>query len=142
MTSATAPWLTGAGTSTKAGLGVTAVTACAVAPSARFHRPRLDRDTPAWRATSSAPNPPFVHRANTRARSSAPRCGRYGRVITNALSSFIPATLHPPDELAYAVEKLPLTIDTWTDDRRYYSGSGGGVQYIIPSSFRSLELVT
>ena len=107
MTSATAPWLTGAGTSTKAGLGVTV---CAVGPSARFQRPRLDRDTPAWRATSSAPNPPFVHRANTRARSSAPRCGRCGRVITTALSSFIPATLHPPDELAYAVEKLPLTL--------------------------------
>lgn len=97
MTSATAPWLIGAGTSTKAGLGITAVTACAVAPTARFQRPRLDRDTPAWRATSSAPNPPLVHRANTRARSSAPKCGR---VIINALSSFIPATLHPPRTLA------------------------------------------
>lgn len=32
-------------------------------------------------------------------------------------------------------------LDTWTNDRRYYLGGGGGIQYIIPGSFRVLELV-
>lgn len=29
-------------------------------------------------------------------------------------------------------------IDTWTDDRNYFWGRGGGTQYIIPESYRYL----
>jgi len=45
-------------------------------------------------------------------------------------------------QLASVLEsRCAPAIDTWTDDRRYYSGGGGGIQYIIPWSFRVLELV-
>jgi len=31
-------------------------------------------------------------------------------------------------------------LDKWTNDRSYFLGAGGAIQYIIPESFRCLEL--
>ena len=31
-------------------------------------------------------------------------------------------------------------LDTWTNERSYFLGAGGAIQYIIPESFRCLKL--
>ena len=45
-----------------------------------------------------------------RARSAGRKCGRCGRAITNALSSFIPITLHRLHSTDYAAAGFPLTF--------------------------------
>lgn len=87
----------GAGTSTRVGrAGALSV----VSRAACFQHVRLCRETPSCRATSSALRPLCAHKASARARSSGRTCGRCGRAITKASSSFIGNTADEANAVA------------------------------------------